>query len=594
MFQKVPLFTEVLVLNHSLLLSLLRRHNYIPKHPFSPRLYGAIQQASMTATPRIPELPQEILQSIINYLPGEALKNARRSSRNFAMMAEPRLFEYMVLVPYKDCLEEFAKIMSSSPIASHVRTLYYDAESRYDDDWVAPLEDEGSIDVLEILEAYGLTARDETTEVLLLSDCLRTLPNIKTLRVREATEARSGNYDGTLLSERSAYFGRLIDRAPAAATDGFALTKLHQPDGSLMQGSRTMLFACVASGSKVTEFIADGLDPRNFLRFGHADGLELCTDHQYDHTPPKELSMFERAFRPLKSITLRFEVIEYAYPIEYWWSAKEGLGAVLTSACKLQELRVTGTDSEVTSFRHKSWLGSLMRVGQLERVVSRDVRTKAVFPCLKLLELAQVACQESELAALVRLHKDTLQTLRLTTITLLRDQEGCAPPPCFVRFLKTIRTCRVPYVELSGKFSNLMYQRWDIAPTSDSPNGCKPIPADQALESRMENWLAGEGEEETICPIEVATVKLDDDGEVIAPPIETKTWGDFSWKSIPVVRRQPMAATADVSDDSSDNSENGTADLDSGTDELDNDAGGDGHEMSPIDLPCHDYVTPLP
>jgi hypothetical protein len=47
----------------------------------------------------------------------QGTKNARISSKTFAILAEPRLFKRMALVPYVDCLEEFASMMCNNKIA---------------------------------------------------------------------------------------------------------------------------------------------------------------------------------------------------------------------------------------------------------------------------------------------------------------------------------------------------------------------------------------------------------------------------------------------------------------------------------------------
>ncbi len=50
------------------------------------------QVVARTIVSQMPELPQEVLQLIVNYLPGYALKNIRLSSKALQILAEPRLF----------------------------------------------------------------------------------------------------------------------------------------------------------------------------------------------------------------------------------------------------------------------------------------------------------------------------------------------------------------------------------------------------------------------------------------------------------------------------------------------------------------------
>ena len=133
------------------------------------------------------ELPQEILQMIINYLPGSALNNVRLSSKALKFLAEPRLFERMVLVPYVDCLEGFANMTRNNPIARYVQMLHYGAESRWDSSWVVPEEEFEQTTTQSgadwRLENHVLSFHGQTTEVLLLSNCFRKLPALGAIHV---------------------------------------------------------------------------------------------------------------------------------------------------------------------------------------------------------------------------------------------------------------------------------------------------------------------------------------------------------------------------------------------------------------------------
>ncbi|KAK5257115.1 hypothetical protein LTR40_009781, partial [Exophiala xenobiotica] len=69
----------------------------------------------------MPELPHEILQSIVHQLESlRDVKNVRLANKTFALMAEPILFHRVGLVPYADCLEDFALMIQNNPtIARH-------------------------------------------------------------------------------------------------------------------------------------------------------------------------------------------------------------------------------------------------------------------------------------------------------------------------------------------------------------------------------------------------------------------------------------------------------------------------------------------
>ena len=166
----------------------------------------------MSPSARIPELPRELLLSIFSRLSGSTRKSVRRCSRTFAMLSEPTLFQNMILVPYIDCLEGFATLMHGNPtLARHVRTINYDAEARMNkDNWhLLPglVEDadfySASEDAIEMLRNHALGVRDETVEILLLSEVFRTLPSLETIRVLEASAERAHGPLGWIDPERS-------------------------------------------------------------------------------------------------------------------------------------------------------------------------------------------------------------------------------------------------------------------------------------------------------------------------------------------------------------------------------------------------------
>ncbi|KAJ9607249.1 hypothetical protein H2200_008322 [Cladophialophora chaetospira] len=478
------------------------------------------------ATSCIPQLPQEILQLIISFLDGSGLKNARLSSKTFAMMAEPLLFERMVIVPYVDCLEGFQQMMTRNRrIASFVRTVHYDAESRYDDNWEAVTTHDSSALALEKLERFCLTAKDEATEVVLLSECLSALPSVTSLSVQEASNERTLDYEDNLLPSRSAYFARLL----RTASNDFHLNRSEKLGGFAMQGSRTILLACIASGSKIRNFDASGLNSRNFLRCGHADGLEEWSEDNADALAfPKELPLFVRMFQLMRNISLDFEDFRTDFPPHHDSDATVLLGKVLASAYQLETLFIHGIGGRSSHDHSRSWLSALMRV-KPQSPAPGVIRTSSVFPNMRVLHLKYFACQESELIALVRLHKATLQKLQLNTMFLLNDQETPNSPACYVRLLKAIRTCRIPEVELAGIFiNNAGHQQWQIGGWSGTRSTAPQTDAKASLQYRVHQWVSGKGEE-TTCPLENMAVRLDASGQVIVPSADGQNLGDPSW-----------------------------------------------------------------
>ncbi|KIW52695.1 hypothetical protein PV05_08320 [Exophiala xenobiotica] len=129
----------------------------------------------------MPELPNEILQTIVRHLESlRDVKNVRLANKTFAMMAEPILFYRVELVPYVDCLEGFAQTMENNPtIARHVRILLYEVSMRYNTDFSVGSEHAtGQAAAFNRhLEDNSLHYHEQATEVMLFSR-VQSLPGL--------------------------------------------------------------------------------------------------------------------------------------------------------------------------------------------------------------------------------------------------------------------------------------------------------------------------------------------------------------------------------------------------------------------------------
>ena len=81
-----------------------------------------------------PRLPLELFQRIIELLPGATLKNVRLTNRTLAGLSEPLLFNFMVLIPQLQFLDDFYRIFSNSPQTRFIKGLIYD------DRWLPTVE----------------------------------------------------------------------------------------------------------------------------------------------------------------------------------------------------------------------------------------------------------------------------------------------------------------------------------------------------------------------------------------------------------------------------------------------------------------------
>ena len=387
------------------------------------------------ADPVIPKLPREIIQIILNYLPGKALKNFRLCSKTLAILVEPRLFERMVLVPYIDCLEGFANLMCGNKIAQHVRLIHYDAESR----WYPRA---GGLPAITIYTQYPyrrkqlwekisttiLTRSDASTEVALLSNCFRQLPSFRTLHVQEASREPFSIFDSANfqpVSDRSLYFARLESQ--------FGPLKQWPCTRYIFgQGSAIALLACLASSSIIEELAVHNLeaDARAFeLQFADVFGR---AEHRH---------MFQSVLHKVRRMKVCFS--RQSLEEQHHWEGsitRRSLGYGLGSAPELEHLTIEYT-SKVPSRPANlddSWLSSLKAV---------------LFPRLKSLTLDKIVCWEPELLRLIRNHRKTLKSLCLADVMFVGMEDDSTF--LFPASLTTaIRECNIPRVELIGTGTN--------------------------------------------------------------------------------------------------------------------------------------------
>ncbi|KAG9775747.1 hypothetical protein KCU88_g5088, partial [Aureobasidium melanogenum] len=427
-----------------------------------------------TSVPRVPELPNEVLQNIIDRLQLQALKNVRLTCKLFATMAEPRLFQLMVLVPYIDCLEGFASLMRNNPsIARHVKTIHYQADWRYHPA-EAGFSDAATQALTKSLARNGLRGlHDEVMEVMLLSECLRTLPSLREAIIQEETTVNDRlGYPFWPPS----YFVRLFGEK-----DHYELDRLHQRsyDDCIVASSKPFLMSCHAAGLKLPELYVTDLNARTFLEPWDKVG------------PLKELSMYRAVFAQLRVLRLFLQPRPARLLSS---SSRRNLASLLTAASKLETLFLSLTDNQVSRLRNNSpedsWLSCILRDGD------GKITESAIWPHLKSLDLSCLLCQEAELVALARNHRHTLKHLELADITLV-PSVGQVSPPCWVRTLKEIRPFKID-VAMCSYFSNGESQVWNVAATV--------VPIANSLKDSLMRWLRGIGSDE--CPIERCAVSV--------------------------------------------------------------------------------------
>jgi hypothetical protein len=469
----------------------------------------------MAITIRTPELPIEILHLIIEQLPPKSLKNVRLSSKTLAMLAEPLLFHRMTLVPYTDCLQPFANLMRDNPLAAHVKIICYNAQFRRCSELIASMRPHPPQNVKDTLLANAFeTEEDDTMETMFLAECLRQLPMLKEVVVADIPFCDwSSKKELTCLDDPPSYFHRTFK---GTTVPTFSISE-HEIIGSPYPACPVVLLASFFAGVKLNRFQATGLSTGDFLE---PYGM---------HPRSKELGFFASAFAELKELDVSFS----SSTDRCHESANTNIGPLVKAAKDLKQLRLRGCNARVdimTTFQPRhSWLSNLVRHSD------GKIQSKPSLPHLTHLTLDSVACQEVELLALIQMHRHTLKRVELRKITLIKDLEQDSPP-CWVRVLKKLRSCRIP-MSFDGDFTNLRRQWWRFSAET-------PALRKTSLKAQVETWVSGHGSSE--CPIEKAAVKLDADKKEILTQAKDFFYGD---SSLIMHRQYHKSLVDDISDD---------------------------------------------
>ncbi|EXJ88266.1 hypothetical protein A1O1_05196 [Capronia coronata CBS 617.96] len=486
-------------------------------------------EVSATSRPRIPELPNEVLQNIFDHIRlQEHLKNVRLACKLFAMLVEPCLFRRMVLVPYIDCLEPFARLMRDNPIARHVKSIWYDVKWRYTAGLHPCRSVQQTYAIRDKMSANGLLSlRDEGLEIMLLSECWKVLPSLRRVFIeellpREIDPDRRMPVIGMIPS----YLSRLFRDAGAGDPDLERGASFH-PRHEFVPASKALLLSCYSAGTRLSELALCQLDSSTFLRGPGAIGAI------------KELSMYQTVFGQLKDLSLSFEHSPQSIPslVE-----RQNFARLVTAASKVQTLSLTGPAKQGVNLPDSqaghSWLASIVRDGE------GKISNKVVFPHLTVLDLSCMPGQEDELIALISNHRNTLKHLTMSDMMLVPASSD-GPSPCWIRLFKQIRSYQID-VELEAFFSNsrsqLLRVGWDLSPPASS------------LKSMMLKWLRGEGSEE--CPMQRAAVKSDLKGADIEPKEEDFFEGDRTIRML----RVPIYLNDDLSGDDDDDDDDDESD----------------------------------
>ena len=338
---------------------------------------------------------------------------------------------------------------------------------------------------------------DHGVELALLTKCLGALPSVQHVTVWELdTRVRA-------ISTIGSYSVPNYIRKLSSGTCEIAFYRTdHLKTARAVSASTVILLACWLSGVTLTSVEISDLYIERFIR----------PSEQQQLAPLKELLMYQRIFRTLKTIDLEFSGEDT--PTNN--GVRANLGKVLEEAVQASSISLKLGDEGrgVLTAPEGSWLSSLLRGDNGES------RRKPIFPRLAHLCLSHMICQESELLALIHIHQPVLKSLRLDEISLVRGRNDQSPP-CWVRILKKLRTYRMN-VYFSGRFTNTSLQWWVV------PENWYSLSDESALRSRVYRWMAGYSGEE--CRLEAAAVKVGNDGEETISARRDFLRGDRSWR----------------------------------------------------------------
>jgi hypothetical protein len=458
------------------------------------------------------ELPAEVLQLIINNLPGvAALKNVRLVNKLCAALAVKPLFSRRswTLLPYSEDLESFASIMQhNQAIASLVKDIRYNHRLRYSED-LRPIDT--SVDVNEYaalinkLSRYALRHRvDAALEVSLLAKCLQHLPCLESIEASDNVSVHTSFFEPSYIAK---YTGRCsslpvyLRNVLAGKTVELVRTRISDADRhnavSWACSELVLMAYALAAGCSLRGAALRALDVGDFNR---ALGQGALT---------KGLSTYQQIFSQLEELTIDFRHAEC--PSQY--GIRQNIGLLLASAVNVRYLHIRFPEQVFPALHSEpehSWLSSLVRdsAGRL--------KDGPVFPNLSVISLTFLACQEEELEALVGMNHAKLVEVYLYNITLSRNF-GITAPACWVRLLEHVRRPEC-YFYFANNLTNLSYQWWEICEDSQEEDG---------LYKKVFEWMGGDDVE---CPIECAAVQMGTDGREIAPRPRTQDRGDYSWR----------------------------------------------------------------
>lgn len=474
----------------------------------------------MANTPNVsPRLPLEVIQEIINFLPGADLKIIRLTCHEFKRMSEPHLFRRIVLLPSSQCLESFCEIFDnkSARLSERFQTRFLIRELVYDDRWLPTAESLRSkikamkkdqdfnastrnrtLKTLDAFKATYFTLKDDDAfEVALLARVFQLL-SIETLHIIDEQQDERLPPD-----EIPCYLLRICERPRSLREpQTFCAANLFSRNPAYYSRVFKILSAMYAAHKICDNIKASNLHWHSFLRANLSSKSVTIVRSQLERLDSFDLSWH---CRKRQSVFINTNYLTRVHEILRMTKNLQTLRVRLSSRplCELE--------NEITY--EDSYLGPLLE-GPDGHCLFR----------LRRVYLDSFVTFENELLKFIQNHRK-LRVVGLRNILLLRESSD-TPRGCFVRIIKCLASHgRLEKVEFGGYLSNGGNQLWYPHPVP----AVTPFEQQRvSLKCRIEAYVTNQT---AILPPELERNSVTHPHNDVLPPSIACPWvkGDCTW-----------------------------------------------------------------
>ncbi|EXJ72672.1 uncharacterized protein A1O5_03818 [Cladophialophora psammophila CBS 110553] len=466
---------------------------------------------------QVPDLPNEIFLLIIQRCPRPILKQLRLVCKNLAQMAEPYLWNRVVLVPNDHCILGLYRALRHSKVTRHIVELTYDGRFGSffqrirgippDPALPYPIEVQHKTvaQVDRACSGHFKPYEDLAIEVAILSRTLRILPNLRAVRVRdyedEATMAAAErSCNPTAAAEVPSFYVKICNRL---RIDPETVEWGAMAGSSGRSYTKGFLTAAFSASCRLLSFEADNIDGR--AMFGVAPNKSPAALQQLRicRAVTEDLLTLELSFRNDTLITGAHHL--------------EAIRSLLEGAPRIRTLKLRLTDCSGNRYEYADDDLTSDLCGLLETPAGTWTSVP-LLPRLETLILDACVCHDEDLIHFLKIHAATLRRLQLSNVTLLGDEDR---RECWVRLIKHLKKdLKLTSVSFSGWLSNGGRQQWFV--TKDT------VGIDR-LKAKVEAYVVDRHIRE--CPLESIAIQPNQ-GDVEQPANGEEFEGDLTWTMV--------------------------------------------------------------